>query len=194
MAHAHFARHDALDVLAGLLADPEPTARIGAARGLAAAGHTGVTALLRFKLLVGDEAPEVLGACIEALLAIAPDEHADFVIGLLAGHDARSECAAIALGSARIARAFEPLAAWCTGASPSQRHALGYLAIALLRCDPGNDYLLDAIRAQAPASATAAVKALLTFREDAALVERVRGAIADRKDAASRRELGALLD
>jgi hypothetical protein len=50
------------DVLAALLADPERTARVGAAQGLGDAGRPDASALRRFKLLAGDAEPEVVSA------------------------------------------------------------------------------------------------------------------------------------
>src|SRR5262249_5325140 len=136
LAHAHFARPDALDVLAVLLADRERTTRLAAAQALGDAGRPDATALLRFKLLLGDEEPAGLSACGESLFALARDESYAFVVRMLAQHDDRAEVAALALGGARFAAAFDPLTAWCVGATPEQRHRIGYLALALLRSEP----------------------------------------------------------
>lgn len=193
IAHAQFGRHDALDVLAALLADPEPIARTAAARGLADSGQLAATALLRYKLLVGDEAPEVLGACAESLLSLAREASTPFLIDLLAEHDDRAEVIVLALGSGRVAAAFDALTAWCVGAADEQRH-IGYLALALLRTDAATTYLLDAIAGNARAVAVAAARALATFKDDTTLRERIRVTAAARKDAALRREIDAMLD
>ena len=71
LAHAHFVRHDALDVLARLLADPERIVRAAAAQGIGDTGRPDGTALLRFKLLGGDPEPDVLAACFDSLFALA---------------------------------------------------------------------------------------------------------------------------
>jgi hypothetical protein len=193
LAHAHFARGDALDVLATLLADPERTTRIGAAQALGDAGRPDASALLRYKLLSGVDEAEVLAACVEALMSLAPEASYPFVVGFLAEHDDRAEVAAISLGGARRAEAFEPLTSWCIGASPEQRHRVGYLAIALLRCDPANEYLLDAIRSHGRADAVAAARALATFKDDAAVAARIRDAANDQKDKLARRDIDELL-
>jgi hypothetical protein len=193
LAHAHFARADALDVLAGLLADRERTTRLAAAQALGDAGRPDATALLRFKVLVGDDEPAVLAACFEALFALARDASYDFVVGRLAGHDERAEVAALALGGARFAAAFDALAAWCAGATPEQRHRIGYLALALLRAEPATDYLLDAIRAHGRRDAVAAARALATFKDDAGLAGRIRAAAAEQRDPAARDEIAELL-
>ena len=195
LAHAQFARGDALDVLATLLTDGERTTRIAAARGLGDAGRPDATALLRFKILTGDPEPEVIAACLESLLALSHEAAIDFVLALLATHDQTAEVAALALGGARIASAFEPLVAWCLGCTPAQRHGVAYVALALLRDDRATEHLLEAIRDHGTASALAAARALATFKHDAQLVERIRAAAAGRKrDPTFARELDDLLE
>jgi HEAT repeat protein len=193
LAHAHFARGDALDVLAALLADRERTTRLAAAQALGDAGRPDATALLRFKLLSGDEEPAVLSACCEALFALARSASYAFAVELLAAHDERAEVAALALGGARFAAAFEPITAWCVGAGPEQRHRIGYLALALLRAEPATAYLLDAIRSHGRRDAVAAARALATFKDDAALIEQIRAAARDQRDPAARDEIAELL-
>jgi hypothetical protein len=61
-------------VLAGLLADCERSTRLAAAQGPATPAAP-ATALLRFKLLLGDDKPAVLSACVEGALALARDAH-----------------------------------------------------------------------------------------------------------------------
>lgn len=192
LAHAHFARADALDVLAALLTDLQRTARIAAAQALGDAGRRDASALLRFKLLIGDDEPAVLAACLESLFALARDASYDFVVRLLAAHDERAEVAALALGGARFADAFDELTGWCVGATPEQRHRIGYLALALLRSEPATDYLLDAIRSHGRLDAVAAARALATFKDDASVVDRVRAAAGEQRDRAARDEIAAL--
>lgn len=193
LAHAHFGRPDALDVLAGLLADRERTTRLAAAQALGDAGRPDATALLRFKILLGDPEPAVLSACFEALFALAREASYAFVAARLAEHDDRAEVAALALGGARFADAVEPLIDWCVGATSEQRHRIGYLALALLRAEPATAYLLDAIRANGRRDAVAAARALATFKDDAALIGQIRAAAADQRDADARAEIGDLL-
>ena len=192
LAHAHFGRDDALEVLADLLADPERIARIAAAQGLGDAGHPDAAALLRYKVRVGDPEPDVLTACIEALLQLSRGRAESFLVDLLARHDERAEIAAIALGGARISSAFEPLAAWCSGCLPAQRHRIGYLALALLRHEPAIEHLLEVIR-ERPRDAVAAARALATFKDDTVLGERIRAAAAAHDDK-TRLEIDSLLE
>jgi hypothetical protein len=170
LAYAHFGRSDAPDVLAELLADPERVTRAGAAQALGDAGRVEAGPLLRFKLLAGDEEPEVLAACCESLLHVG--DAVDFVVRLLAAHDERAEVAALALGNRRDARAFEPLVAWCAACLAEQRNRVGYVALALLRSEPATAHLLELVRT----GELAAAKALAIFKDDPSLAARVREA------------------
>lgn len=193
LAHAHFGRGDTLDVLATLLADRERATRLAAAQALGDAGRPDATALLRFKVLLGDEEPAVLSACLESLFALARDASFGFVVKLLAAHDERAEACALALGGARQAAAFDALTAWCIGASPEQRHRIGYLALALLRAEPATEYLLDAVRSHGRRDAVAAARALATFKDDSSLAERIRDAAHQQRDPAAQGEITELL-
>ena len=187
LAHARMIRTDAIDVLGDLLADPDLNARIGAAQALAL---TTGTSVLRLRILLGDGA-DVLAACIESLLSIDREQQVPFVLGLLGEHDTRGECAALAHGGARIATAVEPLIAWCTGCTTALRHRVGYVAIALLRSDAGNAFLLDAVRGNGKTDAIAAARALATFKEE--LADRLRAAATEHRDPAVRGEVEELL-
>ncbi len=189
LAFAHFGRGEAIDVLAELLADPERGARLGAARALGDAGRYEAGPLLRFKLLAGDEAPEVVTACLESLLHVDASA-VDFAIRLLPPHDDRAEAAALALGGRRDVRALEPLAAWCSECMAEQRRRVGYVALALLRSEPATAQLLDVVREGDRDDAVAAAKALAIFKDDPSLVDRIR----DAAPRALRDEIAELLD
>jgi hypothetical protein len=188
LAHARMIRSDAIDVLADLLADPITSAQIGAAQALALTTGTGV---LRLKMLQYGVDPDVLAACAESLLSIDRDQQAPFVLRLLREHDPRGEVAALALGGARIAAAFTPLTEWCAGCPRAQRHRVGYVALALLRSDEANAYLLDAVRGNDKIDAIAAARALATFKEE--IADRLRAAAAEHRDPTVRREIEELL-
>jgi len=92
----------AVQELTALLHDPESRARAGAARAISCGNPREVESLLRFKVLVGDPEPEVIGECFTGLLSIAKDECLPFVARYLADdNDAVREFAALALGDSR---------------------------------------------------------------------------------------------
>jgi len=173
MAFAHAGRSDALDVLADLLADPLRAARAAAAQALGDTGRPDASALLRYKVRVGDPEPEVIGACLGSLLALSPRSSLPFVASLLKGRDERATAAALALGESRLNAATPHLVAWCEDATPELRARVGYLALALLRGDAATEYLLGCVRDGDPLDAVAAGRALATFRDDARLSARM---------------------
>ncbi|HUJ61148.1 MAG TPA: hypothetical protein VLX92_21740 [Kofleriaceae bacterium] len=193
IAHAHFVRPDALDVLSVLLADPWRIARLGAAQGLGDCGQPGAAAVLRYKLAAGSDEPDVVAACFDALLHLAPAESIAFAQDMLARDDERGEAAALALGGARAHDAIGELVRWCADAPPERRRRVGYVALALLRSDPGNAELVAAIRERGRADALAAARALATFAHDPATSAMLRAAIAEVTDRALRAELEAVL-
>ena len=192
IAHAHFGRPDALDVIAELLVDPQRVARVAAAQAAGDTGRPDAAALLRFKVLVGDAEAEVLSACFESMLALSRDSSYEFAVRLLRTHDERAEVAALALGGGRFAEAFEPLSAWCIGATGEQRQRVGYLALALLRSDKANAYLLEAIRDHGRLDAVAAANALATFKDDVGLRAQAREAAQQQQDRVTREQIAAL--
>jgi hypothetical protein len=175
IAHARFARHDALEVLVQLLADPERAARAGAAQGLGDSGRPDAIPLLRYKALIGDEEPAVLAACFSSLISLDPEPSVPFLAGFLAASGERAEVAALALGESRREAALPALLGWCDAPSAEQR-AVGYLALALLRLEPATAFLVGVVRDGAPDDALAAARALATFKGDPALAGRVRAA------------------
>ncbi len=181
MAFAHAGRSDALDVLADLLADPERVARAAAAQALGDTGRPDATALLRYKVRVGDAEPEVISACLGSILALAPRSSLSFFESLLKGGDERATAAALALGESRLAGASPVLVKWCEEATAAERASVGYLALALLRDDTATAYLLESVREGETADAVAAVKALATFRDDPRLAARLREAAEGRE-------------
>jgi len=183
MAFAHSGREDALHVLADLLADPERSARAGAAQALGDTGRPDAAALLRYKVRVGDPEPEVIATCLESILALAPRSSLPFFAALLKGRDERAEAAALALGSSRLAGARPLLLAFCEEATAEARQRTGYLALALLRDDVANDDLLGVVRDGEAPDAVAAAKALATFRDDPRLAARLRAAAEGREKA-----------
>src|SRR6267142_2143793 len=69
----------AIQELTALLQDPEWRARAGAARAISCGNPREAEALLRFKVLLGDPEPDVIGECFTGLLSIAKEECLPFV-------------------------------------------------------------------------------------------------------------------
>ena len=170
--------------LADLLADPEPPARIAAARAIAYSGRCaeGVP-LLRLKALTGDDEPAVVGECLLALLGLDPDSSLPFVAGFLDRHDgALREAAAMALGESRVEGAFAVLRQWWDRTPDTRQARTALLAIAMLRHDDAMDFLLSLLADHPPAIARQVIDVLKIYRNDESLERRIREIAAQRDD------------
>ncbi|MEZ5397437.1 MAG: hypothetical protein R2724_32300 [Bryobacterales bacterium] len=106
-------RVDAFELLVKLtdaLLDPDQHVRCEAAATIAHLGHEAGAAPLRLKARVGDLEPEVLGACLSALLALDVFDAVEFVAGFLQSPDEQARGEAYgALGAASQPEAFAAL-------------------------------------------------------------------------------------
>lgn len=174
---------------AELLADPQATARMAAARALGCSGRAEVAEpLLRLRVRAGEADAEVLGECLTALLQLAPGPSLELAAGLLGGaDDVAAEAAALALGGSRLPGALPPLLAQARGFSGRGRRRVVLLALALLRDEEGWAYLVELVEHGPPAAAAEALEALSSFSHDERLRERVLAAVERRRDPALRR-------
>jgi len=116
---------------------------------------------LRVKIHAGDTAPEVIGEAFIALLDIDPERELPFVTECLHGGDtARTEQAALALGTARLPESFAILQKfWASNTDLELRKPL-LLAIALTRSDEAFSYLLNILAEESLTTALHALEAL----------------------------------
>jgi hypothetical protein len=174
----------ALIELVGLLHDPEPHARGGAARAIACTEPLAAEAVLRSKALAGDPEPEVVGDCFSGLLRVEPDEAPAFVAAFLDGPDpAISELAALALGESRLDAALDLLRErW--EREPMKRDSDRVLlrAAVLHRSEAAFDWLLDLVERGDRTSAELAVVELAVYRSNNKLRLRLEAALAERND------------
>lgn len=182
--------------LADLLADPEPEARIGAARAIAYTQNDQGVPLLRLRVKIGDTSP-VLSECLIALLQLAPAQSLPLIKGILyargeLGMEAvdKAEAAALALAESRINDAFVVLRDWWQGTQDPELRKTGLLAISSLRQPEAIDFLLYQIAEGKLKDAKAAIKAMGIHRQDRTLWQRVCQVVQDRQDVA----LEALLE
>ena len=178
------ARHPDLGLeLTELLVDPEPNARLAAARVLGASGRPEAEPLLRLKAHLGDKENEVTSEALAGLLAIAPRRSLPFVERFLNREEPGiAEAAAIALGESRLEEAvplFERRYAKCEKYRLRQALLIG---VSMLRRKPGFEFLLSLVRTAKPDSATHALVALALHKDDATLREQTRNVLADRQD------------
>jgi hypothetical protein len=172
--------------LAELLADPEPPARVSAARAIGNHGRPEGVPLLRHKVRAGDEEPRVLVECLLSLLHLDPEASLALAAGLLEPDSAvrappgdLSECAAIALGESRREEAFPVLRDWLAPAFSRGLVHTAVRALASLRRDEAFDHLLSLVREAEPPVAREAAAALAE-QGDESLRVRIREAAAGR--------------
>jgi hypothetical protein len=172
----------AIPELAALLADPEVRAREGAARAISCGQPREAEALLRYKVLIGDEHPEVLSECFTSLLAIAPGECMPLVAAQLAHKDdAVRDFAALALGESHHPEALKYLRkAWDDVLVSKEMRAVLIRAAAVHRSEGAFEWLLSIIESGAQAQADVAMDALSVYQRNAKLHERVQAALAKR--------------
>jgi HEAT repeat protein len=165
-----------LHEIIALLHDDEARARLGAVRAIACGIPSEAELLLRFKILVGDDEPEVVGECFAGLLRVAKSEATPIVAKRLSDKDATvAEYAAIALGESQLPEALVALreASQAVFVSPEHKRVLAR-AIALHRTDAAFDELLAWIADGSGQAAEAAMEALSIYKSNAQLTERVR--------------------
>jgi HEAT repeat protein len=179
------ARHpEALAVCTDLLADRSAVARAGAARALAAGGNPAAPLLLRLRIRVGDQSPDVLAESATGLMALDPAGGLEPVSGLF-HHDEPSvrAAAALAIGASKLA-AGVGLLRRAFGREPEAevRQAM-LVAAAASRTGDAVDWLVELTGTADLPTAVAAVEALGPYRLDDAVKRRVNGAVTDREDA-----------
>jgi HEAT repeat protein len=174
---------EAVLVLAELLADPELPVRIASARALAYYGAEATMPVLRLKVLTGDRDPEVTAECLTALLKIGRSSSIPFVARFLDSADPTlAESAALALGESREPEALEILSQWWSRTGDQDLSRIALLSIAMLRIDEATLFLLSLIRDESAPVARDAIRAFEMYREDEALIGRVRAVAGERDD------------
>lgn len=167
-----------LMLLVDMLKDKDKAARIGAVQALTATATETAAMLLRLKVHLGDEDPEVINECLVGMMELQPDHAIPFIADLLkSAGETIQEAALLALGSSRLPKALEVLKAF------AERHLqeipeVAFIAVALLRLPVANDYLLGMVAEKPAEVAKAALAALAVHRYDSQLREQAAAAVA----------------
>lgn len=170
---------DLLILLTDLLTDKEKVARAAAAKALGATGQSAAIPLLRFKARVGDDEPEVIGECLNALIAAEPKESISFVAEFLVSSvDEIAEGAALALAESRRPEALEVLKKHWPSARGRPIESVLLLAIAITRLPAGIDFLVEVLAEEDGEAAQSALSALAIHRHNPAVKDRLAAVIA----------------
>lgn len=174
---------ESLLVLADLLADPDSGVRSDAARTLAYRGAADGLPLLRMRVRMGDEDPNVLTECLLAMLQLDAGRSLDFVEAVFLGADPLlSESAALAVGQSRQPEGLDRLRRWWNQTQDKDLRKTLVLAIAMLRTDDATAYLIAQVGQGRYDDACDAVDALSIYRHDEAICQRVLDAAASHDD------------
>jgi len=160
-------RHSlALLQAAPLLADKESTVRAGIASVLGDIGGDACESLLRVRVLIGDPEPQVIGACLQGLLAASLDRELDFVVQVMRGADEDVvRLGLLALGESRDERALPVLREYVQLSVDREVRATAMLALAISRIPEARAFLEDLAANGAPARAAEARAALASLGE-----------------------------
>jgi hypothetical protein len=177
-------RHpDALIEAVTLLVDPEPPARIGAVRALAANGGEAGVLALRLKVLTGDPVPDVLAECFSGLLDSQCGNSVDFVATYADDEDlAIAEAAVLALGASRSSKAILVLKEkWQrTIRRPLKRVLL--FALSTSRNEDALQFLLELLETAPISTATEVLSSLASQRPTQSIRDSIHSALARRGD------------
>jgi hypothetical protein len=176
---------DALAEAVTLLVDPEPPARIGAVRALAANGGEAGALALRLKVLTGDRVPEVLAECFSGLLALPSASSVEFVVGYVDDENLSvAEGAILALGASRSTRAIDSLKdKWQrTRRGPLKKVLL--LALSTSRSEDALQFLLGLLETDPISAASEILAALASQRPAQSIRDSIHSALTRREDAA----------
>jgi HEAT repeat protein len=167
-----------LDLLIESLVDTDLTVRTEAARAIGHVGGAGAGHILKLRLLVAKEEPEVMGAVFAGLLAIDPRSAIPLVARSLDESEEIAAEAALALAATHTRAALDALLA--RRRKPNGPWLVSVLdnAIALTRLPEGMRFLLDLI-AQDDRTANSAIEAISRVNTSAEVREQVQAAIAE---------------
>ncbi len=170
--------------LAEILVDLHEDVRTAAARALGSAGRLDAIPLLRYKAVLGDPDPRVLGECVGSILALEEDEGLPFVRRFLHDDDPEVvEMTALAFAESRGAKALEILLSWWRNETRYDLRRDTLASIALHRSDESLAFLLGIIREGTTADALAAVDAFAPFRSDPTIEAQLEEAVTERREA-----------
>jgi len=183
--------HEILTHFADRLADKEKPVRLDAALAIAQLGREEGALLLRMKLLMGDEEPEVLGQGFSSLLSLTPASALPFTEKFLAHdeEDVRAEAAA-ALAASREAEAIEILKRFWKGRVPAQTRRAILIALGASPLKQAAEFLLSVLSEDSKELAASALESLASSRFRAELRDQAKAAVEATEDAGLIREFG----
>lgn len=168
-----FSDSDLLAHLVDLLADKDKSVRIEVVRAIDQVGSPSASLLLRLRVTLGNDEPEVLGACYSGVLHIEGVSAIPWVARFLSTADDVAGEAALALAATHSVEAFHVLRDHLETARDPWFRSVLFSAIALTRQDEATEFLLNLVKNES-LNAEAAIEAILRAAPSEDLVERLK--------------------
>jgi len=159
-----------------LMGDDDKTVRAEVARAIEQVGSNSASLLLRLRAVLGNDEPEVLGACYCGVLHLEGVQAIPWVGHFLAAGDDQAGEAALAIAETHSPEAFEALRNALTDAIDPWVRSVVLSAIALTRQDAAIDFLLEQVRKDS-ADAESAVEAILRSGTSEEVVQHLQGLV-----------------
>jgi len=164
---------DLLAHLIDLITDKDKSVRVEVIRAIEQVGSSSAALLLRQRATLGNDEPEVLGACYGGILRIEGARAIPWVARFLATADDSAGEAALAIAGTHSPEAFEALRDVLDDASDPWFRSVLLSAIALTRHEAATDFLLDLVKDES-LDAEGAIAALLSSAPSEDLMNRLK--------------------
>jgi HEAT repeat protein len=162
--------------LIDLFADKDKTVRAEVARAVEQVGSPSASLLLRLRAALGNDEPEVLGACYSGILRLEGVSAISWVSRfLVSGDDAAGE-AALAIAGTHSPQAFDALQKALDAAHDSWFRSVLLSAIALTRQDAAMEFLLDLVKSESP-DAERAIEAVVRSMPSQEIIHRLESLV-----------------
>jgi HEAT repeat protein len=168
---------DLLAHLVDLLADKDKAVRTEAIRAIEQVGSPSASLLLRARAALGNDEPEVLGACYGGILRIEGVRAIAWLRRFLAPADDAAAEAALAIAATHSSEGFECLKTVMENASDPWWRSVLLSAMSLTRQEPALDYLLHLVATES-LDAEPAIDAILRSAPSSEVIGRLEEIVA----------------
>ncbi len=168
---------DLLAHLVDLAADNDKSVRAEVARAIEQVGSPSASLLLRLRAILGNDEPEVLGACYSGILRLDGVSAIPWIARFLATADDSAAEASLAIAGTHSAEGFNALRECFVKADDPWWRSVLLSAIALTRQDAALEFLLDLVRTES-LNAEGAIEAILRSMPSQEFVKRLEKLVA----------------
>jgi HEAT repeat protein len=168
---------DLLAHLIELAGDKDKSVRAEAARAIEQVGSPSSSLLLRLRAILGNDEPEVLGACYSGILRLDGVSAIQWIGRFLASADDSAAEAALAIAGTHSAEGFDVLRESFVKADDPWWRSVLLSAIALTRQDAALEFLLELVSTES-LNAEAAIEAILRSMPSQEVIKRLEKLVA----------------